>query len=168
MGLLAAQVARNQGLTVVATTRNAVKEPLLRANGATRVLVDDGHLAEKVRAICPEGVDKVLELVGTGTLSDSLACARPGGTVCMTGMLAEQWSLPDFAPMEVIPATVRLTIYDSGQVGSPTAELEAFILAVETGQITLGIGRVFPLTDIQAAHALMESNQAGGKLVIVT
>ena len=28
-------------------------------------MIDDGALEEKVRAICPEGVDKGLELIGT-------------------------------------------------------------------------------------------------------
>ena len=64
VGMLAAQMAKNAGLTVIATTRNADKEKALRDNGAMHVLIDGGHLNNKVRSIFPEGVDKVLELVG--------------------------------------------------------------------------------------------------------
>lgn len=89
VGLLAAQIAANFGLTVITTTRNAQKESFLRENGASHVFIDDGHMADKIRSIFPEGVDKALELVGTATLKDSLGCIKPGGTGCMTGMLAE-------------------------------------------------------------------------------
>lgn len=168
IGLLAAQLARNAGLTVLATTRQAAKTNLLTANGAAHVLIDDGHLREPVRALFSQGVDKVLELVGATTLKDSLACIKPGGIGCMTGMLSESWSIPDFAPMEFIPATVSLTVYDSGQVTVPAQELQAFINSVETGQVQLGIGRTFSLDQIVEAHQLMESNEAGGKIVVIT
>jgi NADPH:quinone reductase len=119
VGMLATQVASQAGLTVLATTRNPQKVTALQEQGATHVLIDSGTLREHVRAIYPNGLDKVLELIGTATLRDSLACLKPGGTGCMSGMLSEIWTIPDFAPMEFIPATVRLTTYDSGQIGSP-------------------------------------------------
>ncbi|MGI4734183.1 MAG: zinc-binding alcohol dehydrogenase family protein [Janthinobacterium lividum] len=168
IGLLAAQLASIDGLTVLATTRNAAKADLLTANGATHVLVDNGQLRDQVRALFPQGVDLALELVGATTLRDTLTCLKPGGLGCMTGMLSESWSIPDFAPMEFIPATVGLTIYDSGQVTAPAAALQAFIDSVEAGQVKLGIGRTFPLDDLVAAHQLMDSNAAGGKIVVTT
>ncbi|RYE03600.1 MAG: NADPH:quinone reductase, partial [Sphingobacteriaceae bacterium] len=116
IGLLAAQLAKKAGLTVIATTRNVLKKEFLISNGADHVLIEDGQLEAKVKAIYKNGTNKVLELVGTSTLKDSLACCAPGGSVCMTGMLAEQWAITDFAPMEYIPATVNLTVYDSGQI----------------------------------------------------
>src|SRR5690606_30391944 len=88
IGMLAAQVAKNFGLTVLATTRNPQKEKKLLDNGATHVLIEDGNLKQKVRKLYPQGVDKVLELVGTLTLQDSLQCVKAGGTACMTGMLS--------------------------------------------------------------------------------
>lgn len=168
VGLLAAQLAKLAGLTVLATTRQEAKTELLTANGATHVLLDNGQLRDQVRALYPQGVDKVLELVGATTLKDSLACLKAGGLGCMTGMLSESWSIPDFAPMEFIPATVGLTIYDSGQVTAPAPALPAFIEAVEAGRVQLGIGRVFTLLKIGAAHQLMEDNVAGGKIVVTT
>ncbi|MDB5061108.1 MAG: NADPH:quinone reductase [Mucilaginibacter sp.] len=161
-------MAKQSSVNVIATTRSTGRVELLTANGAQNVVIDDGEISEKVREILPKGVDKVLELVGTVTLKDSLACAAPGGTVCMTGMLAEQWSVSDFAPMEFIPATVSLTVYDSGQVKSGKDSFQAFINDVENGGIKLSIGRVFMLDNIREAHRLMDSNQAGGKIVVIT
>jgi NADPH:quinone reductase-like Zn-dependent oxidoreductase len=167
IGMLATQMATHAGLTVIATTRNPEKESLLLSNGATHVFIDTGDLATQVKAAFPKGVDKVLELVGTLTLRDSLACLKPGGSACMTGMLSEQWSIPYFAPMEFIPATVHLTIYDSGQIRSSIQAFQEFIQRIESGQLKLNISQVFRLDDIVQAHRLMESNQAGGKIVVL-
>jgi NADPH2:quinone reductase len=168
VGMLAAQVAVNEGLTVIATTRNNQKEKLLLDNGASHVLIDDGNLKDKVRAIFPEGVDKVLELVGTTTLKDSLQCIKPGGTGCMTGMLAENWTIPDFEPQEFIPSTVRLTVYGSGETRSPTQVFQEFIQTVESDQIKLNVSKVFTLDEIVEAHQFMESNKGAGKIVLLT
>ncbi len=152
---------------VLATTRNAAKKPLLLANGADYVLIDEGSLQDQVKAIFPAGVDKALELVGANTLQDSLHCLKPGGTACMTGMLSETWSIPNFAPMEFIPATVNLTIYDSGQIRSSPDVFQQFIETVEMGEIKLNVSQTFRLDDIAKAHQLMEQNQAGGKIVVL-
>ncbi|QHV96614.1 zinc-binding alcohol dehydrogenase family protein [Spirosoma endbachense] len=167
VGMLATQLASLAGLTVLATTRNPQKENALRTNGAEHVLIDNGRLHEAVRAMYPEGVDKVLELVGTATLHDSLLCLKPGGTGCMSGMLAENWTIPDFAPMEFIPATVRLTTYDSGQITSPTAVFQDFIRQLEAEQVKIAVSRTFTLDQIVEAHQFMDSNQAAGKLVVL-
>ena len=168
VGMLSARIARNKGVTVIATTRNALKEKILRDNGASHVLIDDGTLREKVRSIFPGGAHKVLELVGALTLKDSLECLQRGGIACMTGMLSETWSIADFEPMEFIPATVQLTTYNSGGVRSPTPVFQEFIHTVESGQVDLKPARVFKLDDIVQAHQCMENNQANGKIVVTT
>jgi NADPH2:quinone reductase len=168
IGMLATQLAKKSGLIVIATTRKPEKKELLQDNGADHVLIDDGSLETAVKAVYPQGVDKILELIGTSTLKDSLKCTAPGGAVCMTGMLAEQWSIADFAPMDYIPATVNLTVYDSGQVRVDPQSFQQFIRDVEAGEIHLNISSSFRLDEIAAAHQFMESNQGSGKIVVVT
>lgn len=168
VGMLAIQVARNMGLTVIGTTRTLQKQKLLLENGASHVLIDNGSIKDLLKTIFPQGVDKVLELVGATTLKDSLECTRPGGTCCMTGMLSETWSIAEFAPMEFIPATVHLTVYDSGQIKSPAYVFQEFISKVEAGEIKLNVSKVFSLEDIVEAHRFMESNLATGKIVVLT
>src|ERR1700682_4832616 len=111
VGLAAAAIAKNHGAFVAATTRNPDREKLLRASGVDQVFIDTGSIAEQVQEVCPKGVDKVLELVGTTTLKDSLRCAKQRGIVCMTGMVGDKWSFDNFAPMEAIPTAVSLTTY---------------------------------------------------------
>jgi NADPH2:quinone reductase len=168
VGLLAAQLAKEAGLTVIATTRNESKRDLLLNNGADEVLIDNGSLAEVIKNNYHLKIDKVLELVGTSTLKDSLRCVVPGGSVCMTGMLAEEWSIAEFAPMEFIPATVNLTVYDSGQICVEGNYFQKFVRDIEKGTIKPAIKHTFSLDEIVAAHRFMESNLGGGKIVVVT
>ncbi len=168
IGLLAAQMASKAGLKVISTTRDTNKEAYLLSNGATNVIIDNGLISETVRQIVPQGVDKALELVGTNTLPNTLACVKQGGIVCMAGMLSEQWSFQHFAPMEIIPPTVSLTTYDSGAVRVHAGIFQAFVRDIENQTIPMVNHVVFPFHEIVAAHRLMESNKASGKIVMTT
>jgi len=166
IGMLACQYARYYGLTVISTTRNPDKAERLRDNGADYVIIDDGHIAEKIKNLFPAGVDKVLELVGTVTLKDSMQCLKPGGVACLTGMLGEEWTIKDFSPMEYIPSMTQLTTYGSNPANISREILQDFIDTVKAGQIELNVDRVFMIEDIVKAHEYMESNQACGKIVV--
>ncbi|CTQ56126.1 Zinc-type alcohol dehydrogenase-like protein [Roseibium album] len=167
VGLAAAAIAKNFGATVAATTRKPEREKLLRDNGADHVFVDTGDIALQVREIFPNGVDKILELVGTTTLLDSLQCARRNGAVCMTGMVGNQWTLKDFSPMGAIPTSVNLTSYSGGAEDFNQTPLQDLVSQIEAGTLKPQIGKVFALDEIVEAHACMEANQANGKIVIL-
>ena len=132
------------------------------------VLIDDGNLASAVRRIVPGGVDAALELVGTPTLRDTLHAIRVHGVVCFTGMLSNQWTIPDFYPIDYIPRGVRLTSYTGGAADLPGSVLQEFLQAVSDGTATVPIGKVYALDDIVQAHTDMEENRVSGKLVVTT
>lgn len=167
IGLMACQLAKHLGLTVISTTRNPDRENFLKQNGADHVLVDQGQVADQLRDLIPDGVNKVLELIGTRTLKDSLKCIAAKGMVCMTGILGNEWTMPDFTPMGDIPSLGRLTVY-MGDAANLSAEmLQEFIDAVEKGVIQPRIDRVLGLDQVAEAHEYMEANKAKGKLVVV-
>lgn len=168
VGLAAAAIARSRGVTVAATTRRVDREALLRASGVDQVFFDNGVIAEQVRQVYPRGVDKVLELIGTATLRDSLRCAKQRGIVCMTGMVGNQWSCDDFNPMEVIPTAVSLTTYDGGSEDFMLTPLEELVEQIAAGKLPVQIGRTFQLDEIAEAHRCMEESKAGGKVVVLT
>ena len=168
VGMAATVLAKRMGLTVISTTRNPASVDRLRDVGADHVLIDDGPLAGRVREIVPGGVDAALDLVGTPTLFDCLHATRVHGTVCMSGMLSDQWTLPDFYPTGDIPSGVRLTGYTGDATDLPPAVLQDFLDAVSAGEATVPIGRVFRLDEIQEAHRIMEAGTAGGKIVVLT
>jgi len=167
VGLAATAIAKAHGAQVVATSRYASSEALVRGAGADHFLVDTGMIAASVRDVWDGGADKVLELVGTGTLADSLAAVREPGIVCMTGMVGDRWSFADFAPMDVIPTGVSLTTYSGGVDDFMAMPFQSLLDQVASRALPVRIGKVFALHDIIEAHRLMESNKAGGKIVVV-
>jgi len=168
VGLAAVAIAKAHGMQVAGTSRRAEGERLIRANGAERFFLDDGAIAERVRGAWPGGVDKVLELVGTTTLVDSIATVREQGIVCMAGMVGNQWSMRNFAPMDLIPTSVSLTTYSGGVEDFMALPLQALLDQVAEGTMPVTVGRVFRLDEIAAAHRLMEQGGAGGKIVVLT
>jgi len=168
VGLAAAAIAKNHGAFVAGTTRRPDREKLLRSGGVDQVFIDTGSIAEQVKEVCPGGIDKVLELVGTTTLLDSLQCARQRGIVCMTGMVGNKWSLDNFSPMDAIPTAVSLTTYDGGAEDFMLTPLEKLAQQIAAGKLHVQIGKTFRLNEIVEAHRCMEQNKAGGKIVVLT
>ena len=152
VGMATAVLAKQWGLTVLATTRDANKASSLTAIGVDHVIVDDGAVAGQVRDILPGGVDLALELVGTPTLPDTLRATRVHGTVCFTGMLSNEWTVKDFYPIDYIPRGVRLTSYGGDASDLPADVLQDFLSAVASGEAVVPIDEVFAFEDIARAH----------------
>ncbi len=168
IGLMAAVLAKDAGAWVAATTRNPASEALLRDNGADAVFIDDGAISESVSEAAPDGFHRVLELVGAPTLADSLRCARSHGLVCMMGVVGNRWTLDDFDPMRVIPTAVGLTTYGGSAENLMLTPLQQIVDKIEGGKLNLRLGPVFRIDEIVEAHRCMESNQARGKIVVLT
>lgn len=168
VGLATAVLAKKSGLTVAATTRQPDRENTLRENGADYVFIDSGTIAQDVRKVFPDGVDRVLELVGTTTLLDSLQTAGRHGVVCMTGMVGNKWEIENFSPMGAIPTTVKLTSYAGEAADFLKTPLQEFVREIEAGRTRVKVGSVFTLSQIVEAHRCMEENRVQGKVVVVT
>jgi NADPH:quinone reductase-like Zn-dependent oxidoreductase len=169
VGMAAAALARDLGVRVLATTRDAAKANALRENGADVVVIDTGRIAEEVARHAPSGVDALLELVGTVTLRDSLRAVRSRGIVCNTGILGNAWVMEAFEPLVDIPSTVRLTTYDSSTTSAQrsTAALQRIVDGVTAGRYRVNLQRRFRFDEIVEAHRFMEENRASGKLVVI-
>lgn len=168
VGLAAAAIAKNHGVTVVSTTRNQERETLLKQNGASDVFIDNGTIAPEVKTRTGGGVNKVLELIGTTTLLDSLQCTKPHGIVCMMGMVGDAWTLKDFEPMGAIPTSVCLTTYSGGPTEFMDTPLQEMVEQIEAGKMNITVGKTFELDEMVEAHRCMEENRAGGKIVVLT
>lgn len=168
VGLAAAAIAKHHGAFVMATTRNPKRGDLLRSSGVDQVFIDTGSIAGQLREVCTRGADKVLELVGTTTLLDSLRCAKQRGIVCMTGMVGNKWALDNFSPMDAIPTAVGLTTYAGESEDFMLTPLDELVEQIAAGTLRVQVGRVFHLDEIVEAHRCMEDNKAGGKIVVLT
>jgi NADPH:quinone reductase len=168
VGMATAVLAKQRRMTVFATTRSVAKSAALTALGVDHVVIDDGEVAAKVRAILPDGVESALELVGTPTLPDTLRATRVHGVVCFTGMLSKQWIIKDFYPNGYLPRGVRLAAYGGDATDLPAEVLQEFLDAVAEGTATAPIDHVYPFEQIVEAHVALESSHTKGKLVVTT
>jgi NADPH:quinone reductase len=166
VGLAAAAIAKDLGATVLSTTRQPDRADALKAHGVDHPLLDTGQVAPMVRDLLPAGVDAALELVGTPTLPDTLASTRIHGTVCFTGMLSNQWSVPNFYPIAYLPRGVRLTAYGGGSGDLPAEVLQRYLDRLAVGDVSLGPVHVYALEQIRQAHTDMEQNRTFGKMVV--
>ncbi|EGX96192.1 zinc-binding oxidoreductase, putative [Cordyceps militaris CM01] len=165
IGLAGIQLAKYLGASRIgATSRSAGREALLRSSGADIVYVDDGSVAKKIPT--EEQFDKVLELIGTRTLKDSILCLKPKGTVCMTGIQGGEWAFSDFSPITDLPQRRRLTSYGGDQHDFMSMSWQELISAVKDGKINIPI-RQFNLDQIQDIHTILESGGGGHKMVVV-
>jgi NADPH2:quinone reductase len=171
LGQAAVNVAAEEGMTVIATTRNPGRADLLRRIGAAQVLIDDGQLADQVRRL-GTAVDGVFDLVGNSVLRDSLRTVRTRGRVCQLGFLGGLDPVADFNPIADLPISVQLSFYGSafvlGTDEFPLTDipLQEMITKAEAGQYQAKPARIFGFDEIVQAHRAMEDGLAAGKMTV--
>ncbi|WP_405016524.1 zinc-binding dehydrogenase [Kitasatospora sp. NBC_00070] len=171
LGQAAVDLAVDHGATVLATTRNPAHVPLLKALGASDVLIDDGALASQVRER-EISVDAVFDIVGNSVLRDSLALVRPRGRVCQLGFLGGFEPVPDFAPLTDLPSGVLLSFFGSAFVlGTPAfpltdVPLDEIYAKIAAGTLRARPTRVYRFDQIVEAHRAMDAGEALGKMVV--
>jgi NADPH:quinone reductase-like Zn-dependent oxidoreductase len=171
LGQAAVNIASDLGARVIATTRRADRAGLLRSLGAGSVVIDTGNIAGEVRHRVPDGVDRVLDLVGNSVLRDSLRAARVEGRVCQAGFLGGLGPVADFLPAADMPSGVQFSFFGSFEVGTGAYPISAIpfgeiVAKAEAGGYQAKPARVFAFEEIAQAHQVMEAGQAAGKLVV--
>jgi NADPH:quinone reductase len=172
LGLGVIVLAKQLGLTVIATSRDENKFEVLKKYGADYAILDNGNCTESVRFIFSKGVSSVVELIGSATLNDSLGCASVGGTVCVSGFLGGLIPIENFMVLMQIPSTVKLTSFGSafvfGNQDFPFSEipLQKIVSDIEQIRIPNILAKTVTFNEIVLAHQLMESNTINGKIVV--
>ncbi|MFE0705142.1 NADP-dependent oxidoreductase [Streptomyces sp. NPDC058872] len=156
VGSVAVQLAVAAGITVVGSASEA-NHGHLRELGAIPVAYGEG-LADRVRAVAPEGVDAVFDAAGHGVLPVAIDLLGGG----------------DAAKERIV--TIAATdaaehgIVFSGVTGEPEAVrrglTEQARLAAEGG-LAVRLAEVLPLKEAARAQELSESGHVRGKIVLL-
>ena len=168
VGMAAAVLAKQRGLTVLSTTRRADRFDALRAIGVDHPLLDDGDVAEAVRDLVPGRRRHRAGARRHPHPAGHARATRVHGVVCFSGMLSNEWTVPDFYPIGYIPTGVRLTGYGGEASDLPAEVLQSFLDDVAAGRLNVPLDRTYTLDEIAVAHADMEAGNAVGKLVVLT
>jgi len=158
VGVMAVQLAAARGARVVATASPA-RHDFLRGLGAVPVAYGAG-LADRVRAAAPGGIDAALDLVGTDEAIDvSLALVADRARIATIAAFARGLE----AGVNVLGSAPGA---DPGTKIRDTARLDLTRLAQE-GVLRVFVTQTFPLADAAAAHRMIMSGHATGKIALI-
>jgi NADPH2:quinone reductase len=146
------QLAKAAGLRVIADASEADDE-LVRGLGADYVVRRGDDVAERIRALAPDGVDALAD----GAVLDEkvLPAIRDGGGL----VVIRGWNGEPVRDITIHPVLV----YESAR---ETAALEQLRQLAEAGALTLRVARTFPPDQAADAHRLLEAGGVRGRLVL--
>lgn len=148
VGSMAVQIAVARGARVIGTASERNHE-YLRSLGAEPVTYGEG-LAERVRALAPDGVDVVLDYIGGEALATTPDVLREGGTVA-----------------SVVDAAARDELGGHYVWVRPDVEgLTELARLADAGQLTVDVAEVYDLADAAKAHEASRTGHVRGKVVI--
>ncbi|MFE5736545.1 NADP-dependent oxidoreductase [Streptomyces celluloflavus] len=146
VGSFAVQIAVARGLRVIGTASER-NHDYLRSLGAEPVTYGDG-LADRVRALAPEGVDVALDFVG-------------GVVDVSQRLLKDRTRVASIADDEVKAEGGHLV-----WVRPDTADLTALGELADAGRLTVPVHAVFPLSEAAEAFRLSQGGRTRGKIVL--
>lgn len=176
IGQAALNLAVSAGARVTATTRRKERFSMLRDMGAESVVLEDDDLAVNFAAAAANSIrgkfDKTLNLVGNKVLLDSIRLTRVGGRMLQAGWLGGLAPVKDFNPMIDMDSGVHFSLFHSKNLGGADFPMSGIPLQeiadkLEKGAWNAKPTHVFDVKDIVKAHQLLDSHDAGGKIVIV-
>ena len=109
LGISAIHLAKATGSRIIATSRNVNGIEKLNNLGIDDAIIDDGEISDKVLEICPEGVEKILDLIGPSHMKDSMKSLGFRGIICVTGILGGEEYIENFDPITDVPNGKYLT-----------------------------------------------------------
>jgi len=163
VGTAAIQLAHGLGAHVVAAVGSAAKLDVCRELGADEAFVY-AELPEDLR------VDVIVDPVGGDLFSAGLGRLKPLGALIAIGSAAGPW--PETKPGLLVGRNISVAGFYLGRllrlapelVGSAVGELLGLW---QTGAFRPLVGAELPLDDVERAHALLESRESVGKVVLV-
>ena len=174
VGLAAVQLVRAFGGRCYGTARTAEKIERSRSFGLTDGVVVDNDPTVFIDASKQwtdgRGTNVILDLVGGSYLAADVESAALLGRIILIGLLAGRSATLNLGTMLSRRLTVRGTVLRSRPASEKAAATDAFVRDVlpllERGEIRPVVDRVMPLEQIREAHALVESNETFGKIVL--
>ncbi|MER0483889.1 NADP-dependent oxidoreductase [Streptomyces sp. Edi2] len=147
VGSLAVQIAVARGARVIGTASER-NHDFLRSLGAEPVTYGDG-LADRVRALAPEGVDAAVDFVGGGAVEVSQELLKDRSRVA-----------------SIADGEARNKGGHMVWVRPDTADLTALGALADAGKLTVPVEVIFPLSEAAEAFRRSMAGRTRGKIVL--
>jgi putative PIG3 family NAD(P)H quinone oxidoreductase len=173
IGTTAIQLATTLGARVFATAGSADKAKACERLGAVRGINYKTEDFVKVirEATGARGVDVILDMVGGSYLERNLDIAALEGRLCVISLLGGARAELNLGAMLAKRLTVTASTLRARTVAEKAAVADAVHCHVwpllNDGRVRPVIHATFPLADASSAHALMETSNHIGKIVLI-
>jgi acryloyl-coenzyme A reductase len=159
VGSNAVLVAKAMGARTIGTDIPGKAEHI---QGADEIVPYSNRLSAHVKELTAgEGVDLVLEAVGTPTFEQGLRSLRWGGKIIVIGNVAPADSISLALGSVILRENAIL-----GCMNSTKADLTEALRLVAAGMLTPFTPTVLPLEDARHAHDLMRQRKSRGKIIL--
>jgi len=150
---------------VIATCRAEADKEIASRAGADEVLLTGDKLAERVRALVPDGVDHIVEVAfGANIKTDTEVLAQAGSVATY----ATNTPMPETPVWQLVFVNARIYFVGSDDVPAE-AKIEAthdINKALEARWQGLDIGEIVPLDQIAHAHELVDHPVKAGRVIV--
>ncbi|MGO9498963.1 MAG: NADPH:quinone reductase [Solirubrobacteraceae bacterium] len=164
VGSIATQIAVRDGATVIAGVRDG-QQARARELGAHHVIVtDEPDAAAQIRAIAPEGIDRIAEVEFASHIDLDAEVIATGGVICSYYSAADRPEIP-YWKLGFADTTLRLLGSDDFPPVVKANAAAALTRALLDGSLRSRIAERVPLEEIVRAHELVERG-TGGRVVV--
>lgn len=162
VGSCARQLAVAAGASVIGTVRRG---PAPSGLDVPVLALDDPGVADRIRALAPGGVDRIVEVSLSDNADLDSEVIAPDGVIAAYGSSGERPALP-FWPLLFANTTLRLLGSDDFPAEAKMAAAAMLTDSAARGQLTPAIRLVEPLERIAAAHLAVERGREPGRVLI--
>ena len=165
VGACAVQLSHQAGARVIATCRAESDKKIALQAGADEVLLTDGNLAERIRALAPGGVHHIVEVAFGANIKTDTEVLAQGGSIAT---YATNTPLPETPVWQLVFVNARLFFVGSDDVPDE-AKIEAtrdITKALEAGWQGFDVAEIVPLDQIARAHELVEHPAKPGRVIV--
>lgn len=170
VGLLACQYAKRHGINLIGVVSSAAKAARAEQAGAWTTLLAEEPIAERARALTGgEGVRFVYDSVGRSTWKASLDATAARGHLISFGNASgpvENVALAELARAGSLTVSRPMLFDYISDLASLQTLAETFFHCLREG-MDVHIGATFALADADRAHALLESRETTGSIVLI-
>ena len=131
----------------------------------------NGQFGESVLPLTgDQGVDVILDLVGGAYLEQNLSCLTTKGRLMLVGLTGG--ATAEFDLGQALRKRLRIigTALRSRSLEEKSEAVHRFatyaVPLFETGRIKPNVDKVFPASEVRAAHEYLESNESFGKVIL--
>jgi NADPH:quinone reductase len=162
---LAAQLARWAGAEVIGTVRTDAELREVDPDTADHVVSLESDPASAIRELAPSGVRRIIEVALSANADLNAAIVSNGAVIAVYASPDARTTLP-FWPMLFANVTIRLLGSDDFTPAAKDAAARDLTAAAAKSVLSIPVAEVLSLARIAAAHELIESGQAVGRVLL--